>query len=161
MSYERGQSYREYALIQGINLLVNMVDRTRTDIGNIKEIYPSWVQSGVLALGDQIEIIFGTSADKLRCRYLAYCINQLNAYMMSKYPNNTGLIRKLTKDVLEAINMAVFAHAHIWSNAKLQSILAAFQSGRVGKVSPYYLPEKEDEEEKVKKLENKYSDIEL
>lgn len=158
MSSEKSKAYREYALIQGINLLVNMVEQTKRDKVDIKDIYPKWVQSGILDLGDQIEAISGTAADGLRCRYLAFCINQLNAYMMSKYPNHVGLIRKLTNDILEALNMAIMGNAHIWTKAKLQSILAAFGSARVGKPTPYYTPEeKEEEEEKEKKRKERHA----
>lgn len=157
MSYERGRSYREYALIQGINLLVNMSNRTRDDKITLKQIHGTWIESGVLSFADQIELIWGTAADGIRCRYMAYCINQLNSYMMSKRPNHRGLIRNLTIDVINSINMAIFGNAHIWTRSQLQSIDAAFKSGRVAKASPYYEPLEEDEEieekEKQKVLE--------
>jgi len=151
MSYEKSKSYREYALIQGINLLVNMVDRIKEEKISLKEIHEAWIESGMLSFGNQIELIFGTAADRIRCRYMAFCINEFNSYMMSKYPKHRGLMRNLTKDILNSINMAVFGNAHIWSKAQLQSIEAAFMSGRVAKSTPYYEPPPEEEEEEGKK----------
>jgi len=151
MSHEGSKSYREYALIQGINLLVNMVKTIKEDKSSLQEVHQTWVKSGMLSFADQIELIWGTAADGIRCRYMAHCINEFNSYMMSKYPNHRGLMRSLTKDILNAINMAVYGNAHIWSKTQLQSIEAAFMSGRVAKSTPYYEPPPEDEEEKSKK----------
>ena len=146
MSYEgSSKSYREYALIQGINLLVNMVKQIKEDKLTLQDVHDVWIESGMLSFSDQIELIWGTAADGLRCRYLAHCINQLNSYMMSKYPNHRGLIRLLTTDILNAINMAVYGNAHIWSKAQLRSIDAAFMSGRVAKTTPFYEPLEDDE----------------
>ena len=157
MSYEKGKAYREYALIQGINLLVNMVKEVRKDKVTLQEVHAIWIESGVLSFADQIDLIWGTAADGIRCRYLAITINELNSYMLSEYPNHRGLIRSLTKDVLNAINMAIYGNAHIWSSAQLKSIEAAFMSGRVAKTSPFYEPLEEDDEieekEKQKVLE--------
>jgi len=151
MSFESGKHYREYALIQGINLLVNMVDQIKDEKTSLKMIYVDWIDSGFLNFGSQIDFISGTAADNLTSKYLAYCINELNSYIMSKYPNHRGLLRSLTTDILNAINMAIQANAHIWTQAQLQSIQAAFMSGRVAKASPYYKPLEEDEKEKKKK----------
>ena len=150
MSYEKGKAYREYALIQGINLLVNMVKEVRKDKVTLQQVHDMWMESGILSFGNQIELIWGTAADGIRCRYLAFTMNELNSYMLSKYPNHRGLIRSLTKDVLNAINMAIYGNAHIWSTTQLKSIEAAFMSGRVAKASPYYEPLEED-----KKIEEK------
>lgn len=138
MSYDGSKSYREYALINGINLLVNMVEQTKDDKITLKQIHTKWIETGVLSFGDQIELIWGTAADGIRCRYMAHCINELNSYLLSEYPNHRGLIRSLTKDVLNAINMAIMGNAHIWSMAQLESIKAAFKSGQVSKAKPYY-----------------------
>lgn len=137
MSYDGSKSYREYALINGINLLVNMVEQVKDDKVSLKEIHTKWIESGLLSFADQIELIWGTAADGIRCRYMAFCINQLNSYMMSKYPNHRGLMRSLTKDILNSINMAIFGNAHIWSKMQLQSIESAFKSGQVSKAKPY------------------------
>jgi len=151
MSYEGGKHYREYALIQGINLLVNMVDQIKNEKTSLKLIYSSWIDSGFLSFANQIDFISGTAGDNKTSKYLAYCINQLNSYIMSKYPNHRGLASSLTTDILNAINMAIQANAHIWTQAQLQAIQAAFKSGRVAKPSPYFEPPEDDEEEKVKK----------
>ncbi len=163
MSYDRSsKQYREYALIQGINLLVNMVKDVKEDKTTLKKIHGAWMEAGILDFGDQIELIWGTSADGIRCRYLAHTINLLNSYMMSKHPNHMGLIRSLSTDVLNAINMAIYGNAHIWSTTQLKSIEAAFMTGRVSKTSPYYVPEEDEEKEKLedknkkKMLEYKY-----
>lgn len=148
MSYEKNKAYREYALIQGINLLVNMVEGIKEDKTTLKDIHSFWMESGLLSFGDQIELIWGTAADGIRCRYLAHTINQLNSYMMSKYPNHVGLMRSLSTDILNAINMAIYGNAHIWSKTQLNSINAAFMSGRIAKTTPYYEPQEEDDEEK-------------
>ena len=151
MSHEGSKSYREYALIQGINLLVNMVATIKEEKVSLQDIHELWVESGMLSFGDQIELIWGTAADGIRCRYMTFCINEFNSYMMSKYPRHRDLMRSLTKDILNAINMAVFGNAHIWSKTQLQAIEAAFTSGRMAKSTPYYEPLPEDEEEKNKK----------
>lgn len=152
MVYDRGKSYREYALIQGINLLVNMVNQLKEDKISLQKIHAVWIETNVLSFSNQIELIFGTAADGVRCRYMVHCINQLNGYMMSKYPNHKGLIRSLTKDVLDSINMAIMGNAHIWSKTQLNSITAAFMTGRVAKTTPYY-PSKDEEEDEM--LEHK------
>lgn len=154
ISYEsgKGKYYREYALIQGINLLVNMVEQIKIDKSTLQEIHDTWIDSGILRFRDQIDLIFGTASDSIKCRYMVYCINLLNDYMMSKYPNHRGLIMSLTSDVLSSINMAIFGSAHIWSKAQLDSIRAAFMSSHVAKSIPYYEPpEKEDEDKKREK----------
>lgn len=157
MSYDN-KHYREYALIQGINLLVNMVEQVKIGKADLKDIYPIWINSGILSFGAQIELIFGTAADELRCRYLSHCLNELNTYMLSKYPKHIRLIKKLTSNILEAINMAVTEHAHIWSKAQIQAIQTAFSSGRVAKT--YYISPKEvEEDEEKKKKKRKYEDI--
>ena len=156
MSYETGKNYREYALIQGINLLVNMVDRIKDDRNTLKEIHSTWIEAGFLSFGDQMDLIFETAADKATNKYLAYCINELNSYMMSKYPKHRGLMRNLTTDILNAINMAVHASAHLFKRTELESIQAAFMSGRVAKSSPYYLPPSSEEEDKKKKKNTKH-----
>ena len=155
MSYEGSKSYREYALINGINLLVNMVEQTKDDKITLKEIHTKWIESGILSFADQIELIWGTAADGLRCRYMAFCINQLNSYMMSKYPNHKGLIRNLTRDILNAINMAIMGNAHIWSVVQLESIKAAFKSGQVSKPTPYYDLSDKKTIKKLNKIEEK------
>ena len=147
MSYEKSKQYREYALIQGINLLVNMVSEIKEDKVTLKDVHDAWLESGVLSFGDQIELIWGTAADGMRCRYLAFTINEFNTYTMSKYPNHIGLLRGLSKDILNAINMAIYGNAHIWSRTQLKSIEAAFMSGRVAKTSPYYVPPEDEGEE--------------
>lgn len=153
MSYDGSKSYREYALINGINLLVNMVEQTKDDKITLKQIHTQWIETGVLSFGDQIELIWGTAADGIRCRYMAFCINQLNDYMMSKYPNHRGLIRSLIKDILNSINMAIYGNAHIWTRVQLQSIEAAFKSGQVSKAKPYYDLSDKKTIKKLKKAE--------
>ena len=155
MSYESGKHYREYALIQGINLLTNMVTQIRNDKSTLQDIYTNWTNSGILQFRDQIDLIFGTAADYIKCRYMVFCINQLNSYMMSKYPNHRYLISLLTTDILNSVNMAVLGNAHIWSNAQLESIQAAFMSSRVAKSIPYYEPPEEEKEEDEKKEKRK------
>ncbi len=149
---ESGRHYREYKLIQGINLLTNMVKQIKDERKTLKQIHTIWITSGFLSFGDQMEFIWGTAADKATNYYLAYCINELNAYMMSKYPRHRGLMRNLTSDILSAVNLAVHANAHIWTQVQLESIQAAFMSSRVAKSTPFYeLPDKQEEEEKKKK----------
>lgn len=155
MSYEGSKSYREYALINGINLLVNMVEQTKDDKITLKQIHASWIETGMLSFADQIELIWGTAADGLRCRYMAFCINQLNSYMMSEYPNHIGYIRSLSMDVLNSINMAIFGNAHIWSMVQLESIKAAFKSGQVAKPTPYRDLSDKKTIKKLKKMEEK------
>ncbi|MBA7667173.1 hypothetical protein ES703_75258 [subsurface metagenome] len=155
MSYDGSKSYKEYALINGINLLVNMVEQTKDDKTTLKEIHTKWIESGVLSFADQIELIWGTAADGLRCRYMAFCINQLNSYMMSKHPNHIGLIRCLTRDILNAINMAIMGNAHIWSMVQIESIKAAFRSGQVSKPTPYRDLSDKKTIKKLKKIKEK------
>lgn len=154
MSYERGKAYRDYALIEGINLLVNMVEQSRDDKESLKEIHGHWIEFRQLSFADQIDLIYGTGSDKIRCRYMVYCINQLNGYMMSEYPDHVGYIRMLIKDVLDSINMAIFGDVHIWKSVQIESIKAAFRSGRVAKARPYFEPK--ELEEKEKKKQKKY-----
>ena len=134
-----------------------MVSQIKEDKVSLQTIHKTWIESGVLTFSDQIELIWGTAADGIRCRYMAHCINELNSYMMSKYPNHKGLMRSLTKDILNAINMAIMGNAHIWSKTQLRSIDAAFMSGRVAKTTPFYEPldDEEEEHEKPKVLEYK------
>lgn len=158
MSYEGSKSYKEYALINGISLLVNMVEQVKEEKISLKEIHETWIDTGVLSFADQIELIWGTAADGIKCRYMVHCINELNSYMMSQYPNHKGLIMSLTKDVLNSINIAILGNAHIWSRVQLQSIEAAFKTGQVSKSTPYRdLSDKKvkeiDENEKQKYLE--------
>lgn len=152
MSYEGSKSYREYALIEGINMLVNMVERTKEDKESLKKIHENWAKFNVLSFSDQIDLIYGTSTDEIKCRYMVYCINKLNGYMMSEFPNHVGRIKMLIKDVLDSINMAIMGDAHIWKKVQVDAIRAAFRSGRVAKSRPYYESKRlEDEEEEYKK----------
>ena len=153
MSYERGKAYRDYALIEGINLLVNMVEQSRDDKESLKKIHEHWIEFRQLSFADQIDLIYGTGSDKIRCRYMVYCINQLNGYMMSEYPDHAGYIRILIKDVLDSINMAIFGDVHIWKSVQIESIKAAFRSGRVAKPTPFFEPPPDDDkiEDKRKK----------
>lgn len=152
MAFESGRHYREYKLIQGINLLTNMVRQIKDERKTLKEIHAICTTPGFLDFGEQMEFIWGTAADKATNYYLAYCINQLNSYMMSKYPKHKGLIRNLATDILNAINLAVHANAHIWTSVQLESIKAAFMSSRVAKSTPFYeLPDKQEEEKKKKR----------
>ena len=159
MSYEKSSAYREYALIEAINLLVNMVDRIKDDRIVLKEIPVSWINSGMLSFGDQMELIWGTAADGMRCRNLAFRINLLNGYLITRKRNklHRGLVSMYTKDILDAINMAVMGSAHIWTQTQLRSIEAAFKSSRVSKARPFYEPkeleDKEDKKSKRKVLE--------
>lgn len=155
MSYDHGSGYREYALIQAISLLVNMVKQLENEKTNVKKIFPIWQKSGLLTLGDQIELIFGTAANELRCRYMVHCINELNSYMLSKYPYHRMRIRQLTRDVVASINMAVMAHAHIWNEAQFLSIQAAFTSGHMKQSYQYYKPSKEEIDEEEREKEEK------
>lgn len=143
MSYEKSKAYREYALIQSINLLVNSVEQVLEAKEKLINVSQIWLKSGMLGFGEQIELIFGTAADNVRSEYMVICINKLNKYMMSKYPNHVGYIIKLTCDVIEAINKASKAHAHIWESAKIKAILSGFSSGRVAKSLPFYKSDKE------------------
>lgn len=152
MAFESGRHYREYKLIQGINLLTNMVRQIKDERNTLKEIHKTWDTPGFLSFGDQMEFIWGTAADKATNYYLAYCINQLNSYMMSKYPRHRGLINNLATDILNAINLAVHANAHILTSVQLESIQAAFMSSRVAKATPFYeLLDKQEEEKKKKR----------
>lgn len=154
---ESNKSYREYKLIEGINLLVNMVDTIQEEKNTLKQIHDAWIETGFLNFADQIEVIWGTAADYKTSRYLAHCINELNSYIMSKYPNHRGLMRNMTVDILNALNMAVHANAHIWSQAQLQSIQAAFMSGHVAKTTPYPVPPKPKPEKKKKRRALSYN----
>lgn len=157
MSYEGSKSYKEYKIIEGISLLVNMVNQIKDEKKTLKDIYENWINTGFLSFANQIDFISGTAADNLTSKYLAYCINQLNSYIMSKYPNHRGLASSLTTDILNAINMAIQANAHIWTQAQLQSIQAAFMSSHVTKpiVYPESSKEKKDKKKKQKNLEYK------
>lgn len=156
MSSEKSKAYREYALIEGINLLVHSVEQVIEDKKNLVKIYPKWHETGMLSLGQQMEFIFGTATDKSTCRYMVNCINELNTYMMSKYPNCIDLIRKLTSDILESINIAIMANAHIWNITKIESILTAFRSTHVGKKLSFYKSPREEEEEDEKKKRRRH-----
>lgn len=131
-----------------------MVEGTKEDKEGLKKIHERWIEFKQLSFADQIDLIYGTGTDGIRCRYMVYCINQLNGYMMSEYPNHKGYISMLVKDVLDSINMAIFGDVHIWKSVQVESIKAAFRSGRVAKARPYFEP-KEEEEEEQKKLEHK------
>ncbi len=129
-----------------------MVQQIGDERITLQTVHTEWIDSGILSFGNQMQLIFGTAADNDTCKYMVHCINQLNAYMMSKYPNHRGKMRFLINDILSSINMAIQASAHIFSKTQLQSIQAAFMSGRTSKAIPYYeIPEEDKENEKEKK----------
>lgn len=159
MSYEGygGRAYRELKLIEGINLLVNTINRRTDDKETLKEVHENWIKFNNLSFADQLELIYGTATDNLKCRYMVNCINDLNGYMMDEYPNNIKLIKKLSQRILAAINMAIMADAHIWRAIEVESVLAAFKSSRVAKSSAYYEPkELEDRDNNEKPLTMEY-----
>lgn len=155
MSYEGSRAYRDLKLIEGINLLVNSLDQTKEDKESLKKIQDKWVNlKNRLSFGDQIELIYGTATDKMKCEYMVFCINELNRYLDSEFPFHKRLVRMLLLDVRDSINMAVMGEAHIWKKTQVEAIQAAFRSGRVAKSGPYFEP-KELEERKQKQLEDK------
>lgn len=161
MSYEGSKAYREWAFIEGINMLINMTDQMKEAKETLKKIHTRWEEFNRLSFADQIDLIHGTGTDEIKCRYMVYCINKLNGYMMSEYPNHKGLIRMYVKDILESINMAIMGDVHIWKRVQVESIQAAFRSGRVARAKPFYEPkrlegeEEEEEDNKQKRLEYK------
>ncbi len=144
---------RDYALVQGINLLTNMVGQLRADITLLQSVMGGWEKEKPLILENQVQLIFGTSADDKPCKYLVDCLNKLNDHKLSEFPLREYLI-KLNSRCLSAIFRAVRAHSHIWSKAQLQTILNALGTAHVvqGKALPYHdSGEVEDQKKERKK----------
>ena len=153
MSNERSNwSVRDYALIQGINLLVNMIGQLRADIKLLQGVIGDWTLSDTFGYENQVQLIFGTSADDKSCGYLVYCLNNLNDEKLSEFPHK-GYLIKLNSRCLSAILRAVKSHSHIWNKAQLQTILNALGTAHVvkGKALPYYDPGEEEKKKEKKK----------
>lgn len=153
MSFDQSRGYiKDYALIKGIDLLINMVKELRADIVSLQNIYTTWKKDSTLSFENQIQVIFGTSAGDKSSLYLVHCLDKLNREKMSEFPHREYLIT-LTLDCISAINRAVRDHSHIWNKVQLHTILEALGTGHVvkGKVLPYYDNEEEEKEKKKKK----------
>lgn len=154
MPYERPPSYmHDQAIIQGINLLVNMIKQLRDDIKLLQGVIGDWTESDTFGYVNQVQLIFGTSADDKACGYLVDCLNNLNDHKLFEFPYREYLI-KLNKRCLSSIFRAIKSHSHIWNQAQLQTILSALGTAHVvkAKALPYIdLGDEEGEEEKKKK----------
>ncbi|KKN17695.1 hypothetical protein LCGC14_0963280 [marine sediment metagenome] len=141
-------SSRDYALIEGIHLLGNMMELIEKDLVILQTVFSDWQLHSTLSLENQVSLIFGTSADDKASRYLVYCINRLNAHKMYKYKHR-GYLIMLTKDCLAAITRAIRAHTHIWNNIQSEALKAAFSSSHIikSKGLPYYEPEDDEDED--------------
>ena len=152
MSSESSKAYRDYKLIEGINLLVNMVERSREDKESLKKINEGYFDFEI-TFANKIELIYATGTDKLRCNYMVSCMNKLRRYMKSEFPYHLGLIRMLVDDFDDSVGMAIMGDIHLWKQAQLEAIQAAFRSARVAKATPYFEP-KQLEEREQKQLED-------
>ncbi|MFW9968758.1 MAG: hypothetical protein ACFFDF_01070 [Candidatus Odinarchaeota archaeon] len=156
MAYQRSRTYiSDYAQLQGINLLMNMIKQLRADLIALKGVYGDWQKDSTLSFENQVELIFGTSAGDKSPKFLVYCLDKLNREKMSEFPLREYII-SLTIDSISAINRAVLEHNHIWNKAQLQTIMEALGSAHVikGRSLPYY-DDGEDEEANNGKKEKK------
>jgi len=146
-----GKSYiRDYALIQGINLLMNIIKRLQDDIIKLQGVFGEWNETSIISYENQVLLIFGTSANDKSCQYLVDCLSELNNHKLSEFPHKQYLL-KLTTESLFAIMNAIKAHSHIWNRVQLQTLTSALGTSHVVKAKglPYYEPDdKEDEEER-------------
>ena len=152
MSYDRSH-VRDYAIIQGITLLENMIKRLEKDRVDLETVFGDWQRDSTLGFESQVRVIWGTSADDKACEYLVDCLTELNSHKMCEFPLREYLIT-LTDNCIDAVFRAIKAHSHIWNKAQLHTVLNALGSGHViaGRSLPYYgAPEDEDEDEKEKK----------
>jgi len=133
-----------------------MVKQLRADVVSIQTIYTTWQKNSTLSFENQVQVIFGTSAEDLTSKYLVHCINKLNDEKMSEFPHQEYLIR-LTLDCISAINRAVQSHSHIWNKAQIKTIMEALGTGHVvkGRSLPYYDDDEDEDEEKKRKKEKK------
>ncbi len=138
------------ALIQGINLLVNMIKQLRADIVLLEDVFGDWQQKSTLGFENQVKIIFGTSADNRASLYLVGCISKLNKHKMHEFPYREYLVT-LTVDCIDAVMRAIQAHSHIWNKVQLQTVLNALGTAHVTRGLPYY----DNEEDEDKKKEQK------
>lgn len=157
MSREQSNwNIRDYALVQGINLLTNMVGQLRADIGLLQGVMDGWQKDSTLGFKNQVQLIFGTSAHDKSCEYLVDCLNKLNDHKLYEFPHREYLI-KLNSRCLSAIFRAIRAHSHIWNQAQLKTILNALGTAHVvkGRSLPYY-DSGEEEGKKKEKQKKKY-----
>ncbi|HEC40456.1 hypothetical protein LCGC14_0957810 [marine sediment metagenome] len=155
-SNQSNWNIRDYALVQGINLLTNMVGQLRADITLLQGVMTGWKKDSTLDYKNQVQLIFGTSADDKSCEYLVDCLNRLNDHKLSEFPYREYLI-KLNSRCLSAIFRAIRAHSHIWNQAQLKTILNALGTAHVvkGKALPYY-DSGEDEDQKKERKKERY-----
>ncbi len=155
-SNQSNWNIRDYALVQGINLLTNMIGQLRADISLLQGVMGEWQKDNTLGYKDQIQLIFGTSAHDKSCEYLVYRLNKLNDHKLSEFPHREYLI-KLNSKCLSAITRAVKAHSHVWSKVQVQTILNALGTAHVvkGKTLPYY-DSGEDEDQKKERKKERY-----
>ncbi|KKM62094.1 hypothetical protein LCGC14_1525130 [marine sediment metagenome] len=155
MSYESSsRSYiRDYALIQGITLLENAIKRLEIQDVKLETISDKWVKNIVPTIKTQVQMIISTSADDIASKFLVKKLNKLNDHVLSEFPY-LPYVKRLVKEVFDAMLRAIQARSHIWSNAQLQSILTALGSSHVVKTKrlPLYDYEKEEKKEKKNKL---------
>lgn len=153
MTYERSYA-REWAQIQGITLLQNILKQLENLELTLMTLSESWIENRILNIEQQVQLIFGVSANDVTSQYLVFCINKLNDHLISEFPHREYTL-KLTKKAIHAMERAIQAHSHIWSTAQLQSVLTALGSAHVvrTKGSPYYYNIEQEDKKKEKKIE--------
>jgi len=129
MSYSGDRSFtREYAQIQGINLLMNVIKRLKSLETKLMTIVNDWQRTRTLGLESQVQLIFGTSGEDLTSKYLVHRISMLNDHLLSEFPHRDYAL-KLTKKCLNAVFRAIQSNSHLWSKVQMQSILMSLGSG--------------------------------
>lgn len=151
---DRSSYIREYAQLQGINLLMNAIERLKILETTLMQIVVNWQKAKVLVLASQVQLVFGTSADDLTSEYLVYRIGKLNDHLMSEFPHKEYALR-LTQKCLYAVLKAIKAHSHLWNKVQLQSILTSLGSSYAIKARglPYVDTSDEKKEKDKKKKE--------
>lgn len=152
MSYDRSH-IKDYALIQGITLLENVLKSLLIQEEKMEVISNEWIKDTCPVIKNQIKLINNTSADDIASKFLVKKLNKLNDHLLSEFPYLQYALR-LSREALHAMQRAYQAHSHIWNQVQLHSILTAMGSSHIVKTKalPFYdYEEKEEEEEKEKK----------
>ena len=161
MSFSGDRSYiREYAQLQGINLLMNIIERLKILETNLMSVVVEWQETRTLGLESQVQLIFGTSADDLTSKYLVHRISMLNDHLLSEFPHKDYAL-KLTKKTLNAVFRAIQSHSHIWNKVQLQSLLMSLGSSYVVKSKNLPYIDYHDQEEKKKKKKEEITPLSI
>ena len=156
MSYDRS-FIKDYALIRGITLLENVLERLDVQEERLTIISAEWIKNKAPIIRNQIRMIKDTSADNVASKYFVMRLNKLNEHLLSEFPDWEYAVI-LSIRALSALLRAIRAGSHTWNRVQIQSILEGMGSSHVVKTKklPYFgYEDDDDDEEKEKKKEKK------